>query len=225
MSNVLEAAGVALLGIVGFFFYLFVASGLLTAVIFTTGFIPLFASMALHVEDTGSTNTKPGRWSCLEQKGKWFGLVIPVNIFMICFYIGLLNNHKGAILPFPLSDHIGLACVIGFLQIKWTLMDLTWTYNKSDCRRNTFVYLLGSVGVVLLSASTLMTELIWNGGRTIDLRIVLFPVESIFALFLLILQVLTPGEAHAFKGRESFAVMIFFFLILVAFLLVINYIQ
>lgn len=31
MSNVLEAAGVALLGIVGFFFYLFVASGLLTA--------------------------------------------------------------------------------------------------------------------------------------------------------------------------------------------------
>ncbi|XP_077058648.1 uncharacterized protein LOC143711200 isoform X2 [Siphateles boraxobius] len=228
MSNILEAAGLALLGILIFLFYLFVASGLLTAVIFTTGFIPLLASMALHMEDTGSTNTKPGRCSCLEQKGKWFGLVITVNIFMICFYIGLLKNNKGAILPFPLSDHIGWACVIGFLQIKWTLMDLTWTYNKSDCRPNTSVYLFGSVGVVLLSASTLMTELmlkIWNGGRTIDLRIVLFPVESIFALSLLVLQVLTPGEAHAFKGRDSFVVMISFFLILVAFLLVINYIQ
>ncbi|XP_077058652.1 uncharacterized protein LOC143711200 isoform X5 [Siphateles boraxobius] len=205
-----------------------VFTAIVYSVIFTTGFIPLLASMALHMEDTGSTNTKPGRCSCLEQKGKWFGLVITVNIFMICFYIGLLKNNKGAILPFPLSDHIGWACVIGFLQIKWTLMDLTWTYNKSDCRPNTSVYLFGSVGVVLLSASTLMTELmlkIWNGGRTIDLRIVLFPVESIFALSLLVLQVLTPGEAHAFKGRDSFVVMISFFLILVAFLLVINYIQ
>ncbi|XP_056608483.1 uncharacterized protein LOC130426025 [Triplophysa dalaica] len=58
------------------------------------------------------------------------------------------------------------------------------------------VYMFGAVGLVLLNSAALMTELILkarNGERLMkDLRVIVFPSEGIFVLFLLVLQM------HAF---------------------------
>ncbi|XP_057211584.1 uncharacterized protein LOC130567480 [Triplophysa rosa] len=58
------------------------------------------------------------------------------------------------------------------------------------------MYMFGAVGLVLLNSAALMTELVLkarNGERVMkDLRVIVFPSECIFALFLLVLQM------HAF---------------------------
>uniref|UniRef100_A0A9J7XRI4 Ig-like domain-containing protein n=1 Tax=Cyprinus carpio carpio TaxID=630221 RepID=A0A9J7XRI4_CYPCA len=67
--------------------------------------------------------------------------------------------------------------------------DLTITFKK-------MLYVFGSVGVVVLNSGTLMTELILktvNGERAVgDLRVIVFPSESLFAFSLLILLMFGP---------------------------------
>ncbi|XP_056608288.1 uncharacterized protein LOC130425887 [Triplophysa dalaica] len=122
--------------------------------------------------------------SPLVRRSVWSVMMFLVTALMMFFYIMALENEK---------DRVGWACKIGFLQVLWT----TWSFSRSfrdiDFPRIMPVYLFGSVGVVLISAIALMTELILkivNGeGLLGDLRIVVFSLETLFVASVLILLV------------------------------------
>ncbi|XP_073800128.1 uncharacterized protein isoform X2 [Danio rerio] len=160
-------------------------------VLLAVGVFPLLSSW-MGLAYPGITVLLPRRSnSLLVRKGQWLSGIILINAFMLCFYIYTLENHQ---------DYMAWASVVVFLQIQWTLMDLTWAFNKSVGRHSRFVYLFGSVGVVLLTSSTLTLNIL-NGERVLgDLRIVLFASESVFASALLVLQIAAPGEACEFRG-------------------------
>ncbi|XP_051967125.1 uncharacterized protein LOC127632539 [Xyrauchen texanus] len=115
---------------------------------------------------------------------QWIIVILVMNGVMIVFFIMTTEKEK---------DPIGWACVIVFLQILWIIMKFTdpyYIFIAHDFYRFVPVYLFGSVGVVLISAVTLMTELIlktFNGDRAVlDLRFIIFPSEGLFVLSVLI---------------------------------------
>ncbi|KAI2667012.1 Butyrophilin-like protein 2 [Labeo rohita] len=96
-------------------------------------------------------------------------------------------------------------------SFQFILLYYTFGSTRGDIYRVVPVYVFGSVGVVLLNAVALMTELILktvNGYRTVeDLRIIVFSSEFFFPLFLLILlkaaqSYLTPAS-HSLKKQTS----------------------
>ncbi|XP_051988218.1 uncharacterized protein LOC127647785 isoform X2 [Xyrauchen texanus] len=125
--------------------------------------------------------------SPLVRRSVWFMFMSFINAVMIYFYITALANE---------TDSVGWGCLIGFLRLLWTVVNFTYSFNDWDFPRLVPVYLFGSVGVVLISAVSLMTELILktvNGERAVgDLRIVVFSCESFLIFFLLILLVFKP---------------------------------
>ncbi|XP_073721274.1 uncharacterized protein [Misgurnus anguillicaudatus] len=117
----------------------------------------------------------------------WFILLLFMNALLIYFYNIALGNE---------NDRVGWACMIGFLQVLWTVWNCLYTFRDWEYIRITAVYVFGSVGVVLISAVALMTELILktiNGeGLFGDLRIAVFSSESLFAASVLMLPLLAP---------------------------------
>ncbi|XP_067282928.1 uncharacterized protein [Pseudorasbora parva] len=92
------------------------------------------------------------------------------------------------------TDPLGWGCVLMFLQIIWTVMkftdDTSYYFSFSrDFHRYVVVYVYGSVVVVFLTSTVLITELILkkvNGDRTVgDLRFIVFLFECVFAVSLL----------------------------------------
>ncbi|XP_073800250.1 uncharacterized protein isoform X2 [Danio rerio] len=79
--------------------------------------------------------------------------------------------------------------------------------QESVCLCNEVMYMFGAVGIVLLSSVSLAAELILkalNGERAIgDLRVIVFPFESAFVLYWLLLQmhaywrILTSGSTDS----------------------------
>ncbi|XP_067236138.1 uncharacterized protein [Chanodichthys erythropterus] len=120
------------------------------------------------------------------RRSVYLTLMLLVNAVMVCFYIIALENEK---------DRVGWACMIAFLQLLWTVINFTWSFDY-DFPHLVPVYVFGSVGVVLLNSVALMTELILktvNGeGAVGDLRIVVFSSEFIFTLILMVLMVFEP---------------------------------
>ncbi|XP_051988199.1 uncharacterized protein LOC127647776 isoform X3 [Xyrauchen texanus] len=130
-------------------------------------------------------------------------LMFVMNAVMMGFLIMTLETE---------TDPIGWACVIVFLQILWTILKMTDISNvfvrlSLDFHRFVSVYLFGSVGVVLISAVALMTELILktvNGERAVmDLRFVLFPSETLFVVSLMILAMFPSMIPKILKCLQS----------------------
>uniref|UniRef100_A0A9R1SBE9 Ig-like domain-containing protein n=2 Tax=Cyprinus carpio TaxID=7962 RepID=A0A9R1SBE9_CYPCA len=123
--------------------------------------------------------------SVLLSKTAWITFTFIMMVVVIDFCIKTMENEK--------DFAAGWICTTVFQQALWMIaiynhsnedLDLTLTFKK-------ILYALGSIGVVLLNAAALMTEMILktvNGERAVgDLRIVVFSSESIFTLSLLIL--------------------------------------
>ncbi|XP_051987306.1 uncharacterized protein LOC127647215 isoform X2 [Xyrauchen texanus] len=138
--------------------------------------------------------------SPLVRRSVWLVLMSLMNAVMIYFCITALANE---------TDSVGWGCLIGFLQLLWTVMNFTYSFADWDLPRLVPVYLFGSVGVVLISAVSLMTELILktvNGERAVgDLRIVVFSCESFLTFFLLILLVFKPWIKTCLQSCQNAA--------------------
>ncbi|XP_050961411.1 uncharacterized protein LOC127162649 isoform X2 [Labeo rohita] len=124
--------------------------------------------------------------------------VLPSFQFILLYYT--FGSTRG--------DRIGWASMTAFLQVLWAVLNFTWSFEW-DIYRVVPVYVFGSVGVVLLNAVALMTELILktvNGYRTVeDLRIIVFSSEFFFPLFLLILLVFEPWIKTCLPSCEKAA--------------------
>ncbi|XP_056609537.1 uncharacterized protein LOC130426666 isoform X2 [Triplophysa dalaica] len=125
--------------------------------------------------------------SPLVMRSVWFVMMLLVTTVMMFFYTMALEKEK---------DRVGWACMMGFVQVLWTIWNFSLAFEDTDFPRVITVYVFGSVGVVLISAVALMTELILktvNGeGPMGDLRIVTFSCETLFISSVLILLVFAP---------------------------------
>ncbi|KAL1278850.1 hypothetical protein QQF64_025523, partial [Cirrhinus molitorella] len=128
---------------------------------------------------------------------------IVLNAVLIGVYIMTLENK---------TDPIGWACVIVFLQIlrvvmKFTDEDFIFLRFDQDFPRVVPVYVFGSVGVVLLSSVTLITELILKtvkGNRMVgDLRFIVFPSECFLAVSLLISAMFPSATAKYLQSWKN----------------------
>nr|XP_055050928.1 uncharacterized protein LOC129436714 [Misgurnus anguillicaudatus] len=125
--------------------------------------------------------------SLLGTRLMWFIFSLLTNTILMCFYIMALDYEK---------DGIAWASVFGYAHVVWTVVHFASSFYDWDYPFVISAYVFGSVGVVLISAVALMTELILktvNGeGPMGDLRTVVFISESLFIIFLLILIVFEP---------------------------------
>ncbi|XP_073721156.1 uncharacterized protein [Misgurnus anguillicaudatus] len=125
--------------------------------------------------------------SPLVRRSVWFTLMLLVTGIIMYFYTLALENEK---------DRVGWVCVIGFLQVLWTVWNCLWSFKDWDFTRTITVYVFGSVGVVLINAVALMTELILktvNGEAPVgDLRIVIFSSEIVFTASALMILISAP---------------------------------
>ncbi|XP_056609135.1 uncharacterized protein LOC130426400 isoform X2 [Triplophysa dalaica] len=125
--------------------------------------------------------------SPLVMRSVWFVMMLLVTTVMMFFYTMALEKEK---------DRVGWACMMGFVQVLWTIWNFSLAFEDTDFPRVITVYVFGSVGVVLISAVGLMTELILktvNGeGLMGDLRIITFSCETLFISSVLILLVFAP---------------------------------
>ncbi|KAI7812318.1 hypothetical protein IRJ41_022598 [Triplophysa rosa] len=130
-------------------------------------------------------------WSVSVIRTVWLIVTLVVNAVMIGLYIITLEYK---------TDAVGWACVMVFLQILWTVVrfsDQSYYFSIArDFHRFVSLYVFGSVGVVVISAVALMTELILktvNGERAVmDLRCILYPSECFFIMSLMISGQLAP---------------------------------
>ncbi|XP_048013424.1 uncharacterized protein LOC125246482 isoform X2 [Megalobrama amblycephala] len=133
------------------------------------------------------------------RRSVYLTLMLLVNAIMVCFYIIALENEK---------DRVGWACMIAFLQLLWTVINFTWSFDY-DFPHLVPVYVFGSVGVVLLNSVALMTELIlktvYGEGAVGDLRVVVFSSEFIFTLILMVLLVFEPWITPCLESCQNAA--------------------
>ncbi|XP_073721052.1 uncharacterized protein [Misgurnus anguillicaudatus] len=134
-------------------FYTFASSG--------GGLVAIAVLLVLLLMANERTFYKCGRmgWSWPVIRTVWLLVIIILNIVMIGLYIFTLENE---------TDPIGWVCVMLFLQILWTVVrftDQSYYTFKLDFHRFVALYVFGSVGVVLISAAALMTELILKTGQ------------------------------------------------------------
>ncbi|XP_065133749.1 uncharacterized protein [Paramisgurnus dabryanus] len=125
--------------------------------------------------------------SPLARRSVWSTMMLLLTAVMMYFYIMALENEK---------DCVGWACVIGFLQVLWIVWKCLGSHGDYNFIRITAVYVFGSVVVVLISALSLMTELILktvnSEGLMGDLRITVFSSEILFTLSVLMLMIFAP---------------------------------
>ncbi|XP_051573035.1 uncharacterized protein LOC127451974 isoform X2 [Myxocyprinus asiaticus] len=167
------------------FIFLFYAFGADKGSFFIAGVLPLFVTLRRHNWDI-VCGLRIG-CSSLVMRSLWLVFTLVMNAVMVYFFIQALENE---------NDCFGWVCTIEFLQVLWAVMDFNWSFNYPGFPRSVTVYLIGSVGVVLVNSLVMMTELILkttNGERAVgDLRMIVFPSECLFAIPLLILQVFAP---------------------------------
>ncbi|XP_058262129.1 uncharacterized protein LOC131363524 [Hemibagrus wyckioides] len=119
-------------------------------------------------------------------------------------------------LNIDVKERDALVCVTVFLQILSKITLFTHINYVTDKRYDSrdpethhslphlVVFMFGTVGVVLVNTVVLLVELILkarNGERTVDLRLILLPTESVFAVCYLTLQISTFWK----KNRERLA--------------------
>ncbi|XP_073721094.1 uncharacterized protein [Misgurnus anguillicaudatus] len=125
--------------------------------------------------------------SPLVRRSVWSTMMLLLTAVMMYFYIMALENEK---------DCVGWVCMIGFLQVLWIVWNCLGSHGDYNFIRITAVYVFGSVVVVLISALSLMTELILktvnSEGLMGDMRIVVFSSEIILKASVLMLIILAP---------------------------------
>ncbi|XP_048013498.1 uncharacterized protein LOC125246578 isoform X2 [Megalobrama amblycephala] len=125
----------------------------------------------------------------------WLIFMFVSSLIMFYFYLTTMKSEK---------DYFEWACMAGFLHLLWAMTYFPYILDNLDYPRKVWVYLFGSVGVVLVITVVMMTELILktvNGKRTVgDLRIIVFPSESVFVLFGMAAQML---EFYKTRERRS----------------------
>ncbi|XP_047672908.1 uncharacterized protein LOC113650988 isoform X3 [Tachysurus fulvidraco] len=88
-------------------------------------------------------------------------------------------------LDIDVKERDALVCVTTFLQVLSLITLFTYLNDsKATQRGHLVVFMFGTVGVVFVNAVVLSVELILkarNGERTVDLRLILLPTESVFA--------------------------------------------
>ncbi|XP_053496197.1 uncharacterized protein LOC128617183 isoform X1 [Ictalurus furcatus] len=143
-----------------------------------------------------------------------------VFFFWISFMILEVLSASGSIyVHYAVVDNVkerdALTCAIAFLHILTVITLFTSRKYLSDQESDSsntgtqqslyhlVVFMFGSVVVVLVNAVALLVELILKaqtGQRTVDLRVILLPTESVFAVCCLILQISDFWK----KNREGF---------------------
>ncbi|XP_056309060.1 uncharacterized protein LOC130220842 [Danio aesculapii] len=149
----------------------------------------------------------------------WIITILVLNIVLVMYtHLGLLEGDK---------ERLGWICVISFNEILKMIAILLQAKELLERRRqqrqtseqksvslcNELMYMFGAVGLVLLSSVSLTVELILkalNGERVIgDLRVIVFPSESAFVLYWLLLQmhaywkVLTSGSTDSLSDSSQ----------------------
>ncbi|KAA0706186.1 hypothetical protein E1301_Tti023542 [Triplophysa tibetana] len=141
-------------------------------------------------------------WSYELRRTVMLIVTLVMNALMIGFFIFTLENK---------TDPVGWACVMVFLQILWTVVRSTdqssWFSIPLDFHRFVSLYVFGSVGVVLIGAFVLITELTLktvNGERAVmDLRFILFPSECFFLLSVMISGQLSSKIQACLKSCQT----------------------
>ncbi|XP_056609810.1 uncharacterized protein LOC130426864 isoform X2 [Triplophysa dalaica] len=134
---------------------------------------------------------KGGQKSCVNLLNitSWLIFMFIMMAVMAYFYVTSMGNEK---------DVAGWTCTAVFLQVLW-MITMYMGFTEPDVPYRTFLYVFGSVGVVLIMAVALMTELILktvNGDRAVgDLRTVVYPSEGLFTLTVLIFIMFEPWIA------------------------------
>ncbi|XP_056608131.1 uncharacterized protein LOC130425774, partial [Triplophysa dalaica] len=155
-------------------------AGLLASVLFPVFFLLTFICLG---------NFKGGKKSCSELilKISWLIFMLIMNAAMVYFFVTSLENEK---------DAAGWTCTAVFLQVLWMIVMYIDELEDSDVPCKTFLYVFGSVGVVLIMAVALMTELILktvNGDRAVgDLRVIVYSSEGLFTFTVLIFIMFEP---------------------------------
>ncbi|XP_053094537.1 uncharacterized protein LOC113536986 isoform X2 [Pangasianodon hypophthalmus] len=127
----------------------------------------------------------------------------------IYFHYDFVNNVK---------ERDGLTCVTAFLNTLTVMILFTslthLSVTKSDSRNtgtqrslsHLVVFVFGTAVVVFVNAVALLVELILksrNGQRTVDLRVILLPTESVFAVCCLALQLFAFWQENRERFRED----------------------
>ncbi|XP_073713869.1 uncharacterized protein [Misgurnus anguillicaudatus] len=134
-------------------------------------FFPLFFYLSTLCYDC------EGRKCSLFLSTTWLSFVFITNAVIVFFFVTSLKIKK---------DAAGWSSTAVFLQMMWIITGNMTTCHNLDVPFKKILYAFGSVGVFLINAVALMTELILktvHGERAVgDLRIVLFSSESLFSL-------------------------------------------
>ncbi|XP_056609806.1 uncharacterized protein LOC130426861 isoform X5 [Triplophysa dalaica] len=167
---------------------LFYAFGIAKGTFLIAGVLPVIVIVARF--DWSYICGKEGlRCSRVVMGTGWIIFTLLMNVILALLYIMALENE---------IDRAGWICLIVFLQVLWTFNNFRRSFNHWDTRSNSIVFVFGSVGVVLINAVALMTELILktvNGERSLtDLRITVFSSESLTVICLLFLQLFDTSE-------------------------------
>ncbi|KAF4116414.1 hypothetical protein G5714_003903 [Onychostoma macrolepis] len=165
--------------------FLFYAFGAASGALFVVGVFPLFLTLTRY----NWNETCVEKLKCLHsvRRAAWLIFMIAVNAIMVYSYLIALKKEK---------DCVGWVCVAAFLQGLWGIVVLKHSFDKIDLPFRPVVYLIGSVGVVLVNSVALMTELIMkvvNGERAMeDLRKAVFSSECLFVSSVLLLIIFEP---------------------------------
>ncbi|XP_057201529.1 uncharacterized protein LOC130561318 isoform X1 [Triplophysa rosa] len=155
-------------------------AGVLASILFPLFFFLSFGCLAF---------IKGGKKSCsqLILKTSWLIFMLIMNAVMSYFFVTSLENEK---------DVAGWTCTAVFLQVLWMITLCIVEFKDLDVPCRNVLYVFGSVGVVLIMAVALMTELILktvNGDRALgDLRVIVYSSEGLFTFTVLIFIMFEP---------------------------------
>ncbi|XP_052393333.1 uncharacterized protein LOC127941912 [Carassius gibelio] len=166
--------------------FLFYAFGAARRALFVLGVFPLFLTLTRYDWNKACVE----KLQCLHsgaRRAAWLGFMITVNGIMVYSYLIALEKEK---------DCVGWVCVAAFLQGLWGIVVLKHSFEDLDLPFRRVVYLIGSVGVVLVNSVALITELIMkvaDGERAMeDMRKVVFSSECLFVSSVLLLIIFEP---------------------------------
>ncbi|KAI7802968.1 hypothetical protein IRJ41_000886 [Triplophysa rosa] len=167
-------------------------AGVLASILFPLFFFLSFGCLAF---------IKGGKKSCsqLILKTSWLIFMLIMNAVMSYFFVTSLENEK---------DVAGWTCTAVFLQVLWMITLCIVEFKDLDVPCRNVLYVFGSVGVVLIMAVALMTELILktvNGDRALgDLRVIVYSSEGLFTFTVLIFIMFEPYFHPSFTTQTLF---------------------
>ncbi|KAI7803538.1 uncharacterized protein LOC130561507 [Triplophysa rosa] len=163
--------------------------------------LPVLACLSLLCRCCKNAREAQQYFSLYLDKAVWT-LMSALSGILVWVYIAVLRNEK--------KEYVGLVCMGGFLQVLWMLIFSEIPVNYSKRWIRSIMFQFGAVGLILVFSVALMVEVILvavNGERLMgDLRIGVFPFESLFTIPLLILPIFThrtPVNTTSHQGSQN----------------------